>query len=158
VPSVQARVGIDGAFDQLMEDLKSFASRGKRIGHDIGQLTSKALQSDALHSGNPLIRNEAREVQLNYLTELSTLVRKGHGIGAKGMEALHDGLKSKEGRVRAASRQILDTIDGQIWTSRSRRQATPVHHDRSGRRRRPRACVATTNGHGRPSRAPHPPT
>jgi hypothetical protein len=109
----QAREGIDGQFDQLMEDLKSFASRGKRIGHDIGQLTSKALQK-ALHSGNPLIRAEAREVQLNYLTELSTLVRKGHGIGVKGMEALHDGLKSKEGRVRAAARQILDTIDGQI--------------------------------------------
>jgi phage-related minor tail protein len=109
----QAREGIDGQFDQLMEDLKSFASRGKRIGHDIGQLTSKALQQ-ALHSGNPLIRAEAREVQLNYLTELSTLVRKGHGIGVKGMEALHDGLKSKEGRVRAAARQILDTIDGQI--------------------------------------------
>jgi hypothetical protein len=109
----QAREGIDGQFDQLMEDLKSFASRGKRIGHDIGQLTSKALQK-ALHSGNPLIRKEAREVQLNYLTELSTLVRRGHGIGVKGMEALHDGLKSKEGRVRAAARQILDTIDGQI--------------------------------------------
>jgi hypothetical protein len=109
----QAREGIDGQFDQLMDDLKSFASRGKRIGHDIGQLTSKALQK-ALHSGNPLIRAEAREVQLNYLTELSTLVRKGHGIGVKGMEALHDGLKSKNGRVRAAAQQILDTIRGTV--------------------------------------------
>jgi hypothetical protein len=108
-----ARVGIDGAFDQLMDDLKNFASRGKRIGHDIGQLTSKALQS-ALHSGNPKIRAEAREVQLNYLTELSTLVRKGHGIGVKGMEALHDGLKSKSGKVRAASQAILDIIEGQV--------------------------------------------
>jgi hypothetical protein len=61
-----------------------------------------------------LIRAEAREVQLNYLTELSTLVRKGHGIGVKGMEALHDGLKSKNGRVRAAAQQILDTIRGTV--------------------------------------------
>jgi hypothetical protein len=120
-----ARVGIDGAFDQLMEDLKNFASRGKRIGHDIGQLTSKALQK-ALHSGNPLIRAEAREVQLNYLTELSTLVRKGHGIGVKGMEALHDGLKSKKAAC-AQQRSRSSTRSGARSTSR-RSARNAGHH------------------------------
>ena len=108
-----ARQGIDGQFAQLESDLKNFGSRTGREAHDVGQLASKELQK-ALHSGIPLIRQEAQGVQLAYLDELQGLVRDGDKIGKKGMDALRDAIHSKNPEVARVAAQVLATIEGQI--------------------------------------------
>lgn len=108
-----AREGIDGQFAQLESDLKNFGSRTGREAHDVGQLASKELQK-ALHSGIPLIRQEAQGVQLAYLDELQGLVRAGDKIGKKGMKALEAAIHSENPEVARVAAGILATIRSRI--------------------------------------------
>lgn len=101
------------AFAALINQQEVEMKRGQEIAYLIGVLTSKEL-AQGLHDGRPGVRAQAEATQLAAIERLQELVKNGKPIGKKGMEALREGLKSKNEAIRRQAQKTRDLIEKNV--------------------------------------------
>lgn len=104
------RSAIDQAMSQLTDDIKNRMNATKEIGHDVGLAVGKKL-SDALHSTDPVVKNQAQGTRDLIEAELIQLIQAGGKVGKDTMTQLTKDMHSKDPDVRAQAKRTKSLLD-----------------------------------------------